>query len=397
MESKLKGRIESIDILRGIAMVIMALDHVRDYFHFSANTSDPLDLDTTTPLLFFTRWITHFCAPVFIFLSGTSIYLQSIRKSKSELSLFLLKRGLWLILVEMIVITFGWSFNPNYPAFFMQVIWAIGISMALMAFIIYLPYWAIFTLGVLIVIGHNFLDYYEIQDGFKPNFIWDISHHGVFKPYEFIKGHSFLIVYPFLPWTGVMMLGYCLGILYSSNYSQEQRLRNLKILGLTLIVLFIILRYTNLYGNKTPWEVQKNILYSLFSFIDVNKYPPSLLYICMTLGPSILVLAWLESFKITGFKYFKVFGSVALFYYILHIYLIHALCMLIFFVRGHHMSEAVNPAAHFPFYFVISGEGFSLPLVYFIWILVVLILYPICKIYDKYKTKHKNKKWLSYL
>lgn len=397
MEHQIKTRIESIDILRGIVMVIMALDHVRDYFHFSANTANPMDLATTTPLLYFTRWITHFCAPIFIFLSGTSIYLQSLRKTKSELSRFLITRGLWLILLEMVVNTFGWSFNPSYPAFFMQVIWAIGLSMLLMGLLIYGPYWFILTLGFLIVFGHNVLDYFEQAADFKPNFIWDIMHHGVFKPYEIVKGHALLIVYPFLPWTGLIMLGYCLGMVYEPTYPKAKRLRYLKIKGWSLILFFILLRASNTYGNPSEWTSQSTWLYTVLSFLDVEKYPPSLLYLCMTIGPALLGLAYLENIKNKLTDGFKIFGRVALFYYILHIYLIHVLCMIVFFAKGHPMAEAVNPEAHFPFYFVISGEGFSLAGVYFIWMLVIALLFPICKKYDAYKTQHKTKKWLSYL
>jgi uncharacterized membrane protein len=396
MEKQINKRIESIDILRGIVMVIMALDHVRDYFHFSANNANPMDLATTTPLLYFTRWITHFCAPIFIFLSGTSIYLQSLRKTKFELSRFLITRGLWLILLEIVVNTFGWSFNPSFPAFFMQVIWAIGISMVLMGVFIFLPYLLILTLGLTIVFGHNTLDYFEQQPDFKSSLLWDIMHHGVFKTFEIIKGHSILIIYPFLPWTGLMMLGYCLGKLYTNEYSEKIRLRNLKIKGISLILFFIVLRATNLYGNPSDWTTQKTWFYSALSFLDVEKYPPSLLYLCMTIGPALLGLAWLENIKSKWKAGFIVFGRVALFYYVLHIYLIHFLCMLIFFANGHTMADAVSPESHIPFYFVIMGEGFSLTGVYLIWLVVLAILYPFCKKYDAYKTKHKEKKWLSY-
>ena len=396
MEQQIKKRIESIDILRGIVMVIMALDHVRDFFHFSANTANPMDLAITTPFLYFTRWITHFCAPVFIFLSGTSIYLQSLRKTKSELSRFLITRGIWLILLEIVVSTFGWSFNPSYPAVFMQVIWAIGISMVLMGAFIFFPYWLILTLALIIVFGHNTLDYFEQQPDFKTSLIWDLMHHGVFKTHEIIKGHSMLILYPFLPWAGLMMLGYCLGKLYTNDFKETTRLRYLKIKGFSLILFFIVLRASNLYGNPSDWTTQKTWLYSVLSFLDVEKYPPSLLYLCMTMGPALLGLAYLENIKSKLTDGFKVFGRVALFYYVLHIYLIHLLCMLVFFAKGHNMSEAVNPESHFPFYFVITGEGFSLTGVYLIWLIVLAILFPVCKKYDAYKTKHKEKKWLSY-
>jgi uncharacterized membrane protein len=186
----MKRRIESIDILRGIAMVIMALDHVRDYFHIAANIDDPLNLDTTSPALFFTRWITHFCAPIFVFLSGTSIYLQSLRKTKKELSAFLIKRGLWLIFAELFIISLAWTFDPMYHVHPLQVIWAIGISMVILGFVIHLPFRAVLILGTIIVFGHNLLDIPESAPGFKPGFWWDIFHSGFFKLYSYAPNHD---------------------------------------------------------------------------------------------------------------------------------------------------------------------------------------------------------------
>ncbi|MEO7264352.1 MAG: heparan-alpha-glucosaminide N-acetyltransferase domain-containing protein, partial [Ferruginibacter sp.] len=209
-------RIESIDILRGIVMVIMALDHVRDYFHITANSDDPLNLATTSPALFFTRWVTHFCAPAFVFLSGTSIYLQSLRKTKAELSGFLIKRGLWLIFVEVAIISLAWTFNPLYEILALQVIWAIGISMFILGLIIRLPYKVILILGLIIVFGHNLLDIPESAPGFTPGFWWDLLHHGQFVRYNYAPGHDIIIAYPFLPWTGLMMLGYCGGVFFTS-------------------------------------------------------------------------------------------------------------------------------------------------------------------------------------
>src|SRR5687768_9900471 len=204
-------RIESIDILRGIVMVIMALDHVRDYFHIGANLDNPLNLATTTPFLYFTRWITHFCAPIFVFLSGTSIYLQSLRKTKKELAGFLIKRGLWLIFIEVIIISFAWSFNPYYNFIFFQVIWTIGISMVILGLLIRLPFNLILALGILIVFGHNLLDIPESAPGFKGGFWWDLLHSSRFTAHPYAEGHVILIAYPFLAWTGLMMLGYCTG------------------------------------------------------------------------------------------------------------------------------------------------------------------------------------------
>jgi len=390
-------RIESIDILRGIVMVLMALDHVRDYFHIGANVDNPLNLDTTTPLLFFTRWITHFCAPVFVFLSGASIYLQSLRKTKKELSVFLIKRGLWLIAVEFILISFAWSFNPNYQFIFLQVIWAIGISMLILGLCIRLPYAVILTIGLLIVFGHNLLDYPEAAPNLQAGFWWDLLHHSRFSVYPYWNNHAAIIAYPFLPWTGLMMLGYCTGIYFTSSVQPAHRRKILLRLGLAVIGLFIVVRFINLYGDPVAWSTQKNILFTFFSFINVNKYPPSLMYMCVTIGPALLVLAWIENIQNRFTNIMRTYGRVAFFYYILHIYLIHLLSAIAFLSRGHSFSDATNTGNIFPFYFVAPGEGYSLGIVYAVWLAVVISLYPLCRWYDRYKTAHKEKWWLSYL
>ncbi len=392
-----KKRIESIDILRGIVMVIMALDHVRDYFHIGANIDDPLNLATTTPILFFTRWITHFCAPIFVFLTGTSIYLQSLRKTKKELSIFLFKRGLWLIFIEVIVITFAWTFNPFYNVIAFQVIWAIGISMVILSAAIWLPFNIILAIGLLIIVGHNLLDFPEAASGFKAGFWWDLLHHGYFTPYQFSPGHFVFMVYPFLPWTGLMMVGYCVGIFYSPKFTAARRQKILALTGVGLILFFIVLRYINIYGDPVPWTAQKNGLLTLLSFLKIHKYPGSLLYMCVTIGPALLGLAFFENIKNGFTNIMIVYGRTALFYYIIHIYLIHLLAMVGFFVLGHHLQDAFDTAPKTFFLFVLPGEGFSLGIVYLVWAAVVIALYPVCKWYDKYKTNHREKWWLSYL
>ena len=390
-------RIESIDVLRGIVMVIMALDHVRDYFHVTANVDNPLNLATTTPALYFTRWITHFCAPVFAFLSGTSIYLQSLKKTKKELSSFLIKRGLWLIFAEIVIIAFAWTFNPFYNFIPLQVIWAIGISMVILGLIIHLPFYLVLALGMLIVFGHNMLDAAEASPDYQPGFWKDLLHHGFFSLYQFAPNHFVAIVYPFLPWTGLMMLGYCAGVYFVPHFSAVRRKQMLMLIGVSLIVLFIALRYFNIYGNPRPWSDQSNPMLNFFSFMDVQKYPPSLLYLCATIGPALILLALLENIK-NGFTAFiRTFGRVAFFYYVLHIYLIHLIAVICFFAKGHSMEDAIRSAPTLPFMFVIPGEGYSLPVVYLIWLLVVLLLYPLCRKYDRYKSSHKDKWWLSYI
>lgn len=239
-------RVDSIDVLRGIVMVIMAIDHVRDFLHQGAYLDDPLNISTTTPVLFFTRWITHLCAPTFVFLSGLSIYLQSTRKTKLELSSFLFKRGLWLIFVEFGLITLAMTFNPFYSLLIMQVIWAMGISMIILGFLSRLPYKFLLGIGLFIVLGHNALDFLEAKPGFKAGFWWDLFHHGSFAIYPIAKDHVIAIMYPFVPWTGLMILGYCFGIFFTSKFTSEQRKKILLRFGLSLIGFFILLRGINL-------------------------------------------------------------------------------------------------------------------------------------------------------
>src|SRR6478736_210856 len=258
-----RNRIQSIDVLRGIVMVIMALDHVRDFF-FKADVSgggasvamDPTNLATTTPWLFFTRWITHFCAPTFVFLAGTSVFLMGQKKTKSELSSFLITRGCWLVLVELFVITFAWTYNPFYNLFILQVIWAIGISMILFGLVIRLPFWFIFSLGFVIVFGHNLLDYPDISRNLKGGWLADLLYFSNFSIYSLGKGHFFLIVYAFLPWWGVMMLGHCFGKLYANMFDATRRRKMLLLMGTGLIVLFIIIRLLKGYGDPLPMSQQ---------------------------------------------------------------------------------------------------------------------------------------------
>ena len=401
MQQKLtvQKRIESIDILRGIAMVIMALDHVRDYFHIGANTDDPLNLATTSPALFFTRWITHFCAPIFIFLSGTSAYLQGLRKSKKELGIFLIKRGIWLIVAEWTIIALAWTFNPFFNIIPFQVIWAIGISMVLLGVVllIRLPYYLIMAIGLLLVFGLNLLDIPEQEPGFKAGIWWDLFHHGVFVPYEFAPNHFAMLVYPFPAWTGVMMLGYCAGTIFAPKFTGQQRQKTLTWMGFGLILLFVTLRFSNLYGDPVKWEEQKSGLYTFFSFIKANKYPPSLLYLLMTIGPAMLLLAFFENIKNRFTNIMLIYGRTAFFYYIIHIYLIHLIAAICFFARGHSFEDAANVGQKYPFLFVVPGEGYGLDIVYFVWLAVVIALYPLCKWYDRYKSSHREKWWLSYL
>ncbi len=392
-----RKRIESVDILRGIVMVIMALDHVRDFFHIHGNTDDPLNLATTTPSLFFTRFITHFCAPVFVFLSGTSIYLQSLRKTKNELSIFLLKRGLWLILAEVTLVTLGITFNPFYNFVVLQVIWAIGISMVIMALLVKTHFKFILALGVVIVLGHNLLDIPEAVPGFKPGFWWDLFHSARFAVYPFAPNHFIAILYPFVPWTGLMMLGYCTGTWFSPTYTAPQRQKILLVLGTGILLFFVVVRFINIYGDPVPWTIQKKAFYTFLSFIRVNKYPPSLMYMSITIGVALVMLSLLENVRNRFTGIMRIYGRTAFFYYIIHFYLAHLLAAIVFFARGHSMQDAIQSAQNLPFLFIIPNEGFGLAVVYLVWLAVVVALYPVCKWYDRYKSNHKEKWWLSYL
>lgn len=390
-----KNRIESIDILRGIVMVIMTLDHVRDYFHSAAFTDDPMNLATTTPLLYFTRWITHFCAPAFVFLSGTSIYLQSLRKTKKELSSFLITRGLWLVFAELTIISFAWTFNPTMKYSNLQVIWAIGISMIILGLLIRLPFKFILTLGLVVVFGHNLLDMLEAAPGFKAGIVWDLMHHGFFSDYRITPDYTVTIVYSFVPWTGLMILGYCLGVFFTPKYSSGQRMKILTRLGFSSIALFVIIRAINLYGDPHNWQIQKNTFLTILSFLNVNKYPPSLSYMCVTIGTALIALTLLENVKTRFTDIMRTFGRVAFFFYIIHLYLIHLIAVADYFLKGHSFQDVFS--APFPLLFTIPGEGHGLSVVYLIWIAVIAALYPLCKWYDSYKSLHKEKRWLSYL
>jgi len=397
MTSTIQKRIQSIDILRGIVMVIMALDHVRDYFHINAWTDDPMNLETTTPSLYFTRYITHFCAPTFVFLSGVSIYLQSLRKTKPELSAFLIKRGLWLIFVELVIVSFAWSFNPAFERFPLAIIWAIGISMFILGLLIRLPYKLILGLGLLIVFGHNLLDYPEAATGFNGGFWLDLLHSSKWTSYQIIGDHNLIIAYPFLPWLGLMIIGYCAGKLFSPQFETARRKTLLTQIGISLLFLFVILRGINVYGDPLAWSEQRNGLYTFFSFMNIHKYPPSLLYICFTIGCALLFLPHLEKLENRFTKIMSVFGRTAFFYYILHLYLIHVLAMISFYIQGHTLAQSAEAESVFKWKFVVPGEGYGLIVVYTIWVFVIVFLYPFCKWYDSYKTNHKEKWWLSYL
>jgi uncharacterized membrane protein len=393
----IKKRVQSIDLLRGFAIIVMALDHTRNYFSAEAMVFAPLDLAQTNVPLFFTRWITHFCAPVFMFLAGTSAFLVQQRKTKKELSFYLVMRGLFLVFLELTVVNFGWTFNIHFPFFVLGVIWALGISMIVLSILIYFPYSVIFAIGTLLIAGHNLLDTIHVPGNTFKAFIWSCLHDPTLQKESsqlIIKGHSVIVDYPVLPWIGVVALGYCFGNLYKPGTNVLARRKKLIILGCGAILLFILLRLLNVYGDPYPWATQKSTVFTVLSFLKVTKYPPSLQFILLTTGPAILFLAVAEKYlKDFGKAIIKI-GRVPMFFYLLHIYLIHAFAMIAANLTGYHLSDMVS---HVPLTPKPKGFGFPLPVVYIVWLIVILILYPLCKWYDNYKSLHKEKWWLSYL
>lgn len=373
-----KTRILSVDILRGIVMIIMALDHTRDYF--TDVDFNPTDLDKTTPALFFTRWITHFCAPVFVLLSGTSVFLTMKHgKSKMQASVQLLLRGFWLLVLEMTIVRLGWTFNLDYSQLFVQVIWAIGWSMMVLAGLIHLPKALIGSFCGLLIVGHNLADSIEpAQSGI--GMFWNFLHEP--GNVAWMGDNRVYVLYPLVPWIAVMPMGYLFGQLLT--LPQQARDRWFYAIGFGAMTVFVLLRVINLYGDPEPRTDQ------WLSFFNTSKYPPSLQYLLMTLGPAIALMPLLEKMTNGAGRVIAVYGRVPLFYYILHIYLIHGLERL-----GRWALHApVNPAEGV----FGPGEnwGFGLPVVYAVWILVIVLLYAPCRWMMHLKSRNKSW-WTSYI
>lgn len=377
-------------------MIIMALDHVRDYFHAYSYLYDPTDLQHTTAPIFLTRWITHFCAPVFMLLAGVSACLYGWKNGRKALSFFLFTRGLWLVIVELFIVTLEWTFNPHYPAFILQVIWAFGISMMILSLLIHLPRPVLLLLGIVLIAAHNALDTVHVNGNTFPAFIWSALHQPNFNGFHFGPFNP-IVGYPVLPWIGIITLGYCLGSLYASDTAPEVRKKALRNLGIGALLLFIILRWTNVYGDAAHWSTQKNFLFTIFSFVNTTKYPPSLLYALMTLGPALLFLAYAEHPLNKLTSKITVFGRVPMFYYLLHIPLIHGIAILAAMLTHHSAGDMVNLSTWVTANPQLKGYGFSLWIVYLVWIVVNLLLYPLCVRFSEYKRAHQaDKKWLSY-
>jgi uncharacterized membrane protein len=391
-----RTRIDSIDLVRGLVMVIMALDHVRDYFHGPSQHFAPEDLTRTDGWLFFTRWITHFCAPSFVFLAGTAAYLYARRgRTTSELSRFLWTRGLWLILLELTIVRwFGWDLGIGVSDPGLAVIWALGASMVVLAALVWLPWRIVLTLGVGIIVLHNTLDTIRPEQFGPAHWLWRLLHvRGPLLP-----GTEFGIRlgYPGLPWIGVMAAGYCFGRIL--ELQPEHRRRMLVRLGAGLTAAFVVLRWSNLYGDPVPWTVQPSLALTIVSFLNCEKYPPSLLYLLMTLGPMLLVLAAFDRVRARASNPLLVFGRVPLFYYLLHLPLLHITAVV--FAQAQYGRSAFmlgsppslrGPRPDFP-----TDYGYDLWIVYLVWIAIVVALYPVCRWYAGLKQRSKSPV-LSYL
>lgn len=380
------ARLDGIDALRGLVIVIMVLDHVRDFFHRTAFTADPLAIEGGDPALFLTRWITHLCAPTFVFLAGVSIWLQRANgKPDGALTRFLLTRGLWLIVLELTLVTVGFNFGWFG---FLQVIWAIGASMVAMAALIRLPRQAVLALGVAIVAGHQALAPVDPPDLGAAGPLWAYAME--FGPTPGMPG---FLAYPFVPWLGIMMAGYGLGDLFRA--APRRRTRGVLVLCAVLLAAFVVIRGLNGYGDPRPWAVQDTPLWTALSFIDVAKYPPSLDYVLATLGLSLATLPLLERLGGPVKSALLTFGRTPLFTYLVHVWLAHALALVVGVIVGVPASAFFNLLGD-PSRALDAGWGFGLLPVYGFWLLTLALLWPLSRAFERFKARRRDW-WLGYL
>ncbi len=398
-------RIYSVDLLRGIVMMIMLLDHTREFVHNNALVNDPSNLANTTTLLFFSRWITHFCAPAFVFLSGVSIYLQKMNgKSNAVLGRFLWTRGLWLIVLEFTAIRFLMTYNLDYSYFGMaQVIWVIGIAMIVMAGAIRLSVKANAAIGLAMILFHNLLDGFALPPnitfaGTPPatlaQTLWIMLHQqGIVS---FLGGATkIFFAYPFVPWIGVMMAGYALGSIYER--AGDVRRRSLLIIGVAACVLFAVIRFINIYGDPQPWSPQSSGMFTFLSFLNTTKYPASLLFLLMTLGPSMIVLSLADKIggEIVWQRVCVTFGRVPLFFYLLQWVSAHTFGIALNYFAGVDISylflDSLSMGSAAP-----PNHGFSIWIAYLAWISGLVLLFPLCRLWGKLKQQKEH--WVfSYL
>ncbi len=380
-------RLESVDVVRGVIMIIMALDHTRDFFGIPGQ--NPVDLGTASAGLFLTRWITFFCAPVFFLLTGTGAFLSLRRRSPAELSRFLVTRGLWLIFLETVVLRcFAYQFNVDYRMTMLLVLWALGWAMITLSALVRCPAVVAGVFGALLIVGHHLFDSVR-----SANPLWVILHSPGFALNT--PSHQLFVAYPLIPWIGVTAAGYALGQVY--RWDAERRRRLLLRLGLALTVAFVVIRAINVYGDPSPWTHQKTAAFTALSFLNTTKYPPSLLFLLMTLGPALIVLWSVDRETPRLLRPALVIGTVPLFYYALHFALIHGLAVLVCYARygsAHWMFESPD-VAHYPFT-APPGWGYSLPVIYLVWACVVVMMYAPCRWFAALK-RRRGDAWLSYL
>lgn len=385
----MKQRIHSIDIIRGLIMIIMALDHTRDFLHYP---SSPTNMQTTTVILFFTRWITHFCAPTFVFLSGVSVFLSGQRRTKKELSSFLLKRGLWLILSDLLIMSLLLTFDLQYHILVLEVLWVTGFGMILLALLIRTSLPVIATIAVIIFFGHNILDYISLpKDGLSGSLVTIFL--GPFR--GMIPGganRSIAALYAAIPWSGAILLGYVFGRLYQNGFDSKRRQKILLLSGISLIGLFILLRSINLYGDPRPWSVQQSFSHTVLSYLNVTKQVPSLLFFSITLGPILVLLSMIEKISNRFTEVCRVYGNTPYFYFILHFCLLRVINVVLILIEGVPMKSSSD----LPLVWQADGFGHPLWAVYLFWIAVVALMYYPCKWYGNYKRTH-GYWWLSYV
>jgi uncharacterized membrane protein len=390
--ARVRQRVDSVDVVRGVIMILMALDHTRDFF--GGASINPTDLATTTPQLFFTRWITHFCAPVFCLLTGTAAYLARRNRTTSQLSGFLFTRGLWLVFLELTISRFLWQFNVDYKVTIITVLWALGWSMVVLAALVHFPTWMAGAFGGAMIVLHNLLDPVQAASFGSLAPLWNILHApGLLYA---APGRIVILAYPLIPWIGVMAVGYSLGAIY--GWEPERRRRLLLRLGIALTAAFLVLRFINVYGDPFPWKAQPTATFTMLSFLNLTKYPPSLLFLLMTLGPALLLLRGMDG-RTPGaiLRPVYVVGKVPMYYYLAHILLLHLIAVFVSYVRYgtiHYMFESPTPDK-FP---VTQPADWAMPLlaVYGMWMLVVVLLYPLCRWYAALKSRSSNP-LLSYL